>query len=113
MRGAKTKAEFAAQGEDAPTPWLTGRAYCLTFGGPMEGVSGTSKTGRTYWHHYCPNQRKMKYSAKTLRKDEIDLRLTMPRVVALPTAHSAATALATGAEVPDELPVPDEMASDM
>ena len=39
-RGAKTKAELAAQGENAPDYWLTGRAYCLTCGGPMEGVSG-------------------------------------------------------------------------
>lgn len=43
-RGAKTKAELAAQGEDASDYWLTGRAYCLACGGPMEGVSGTSKT---------------------------------------------------------------------
>ena len=74
-RGAKTKAELAAQGENAPDYWLTGRAYCLTCGGPMEGVSGTSKTGKTYRYYYCLNQRKKKYSAKTVRKDEIELRV--------------------------------------
>lgn len=74
-RGAKTKAELAAQGENAPDYWLTGRAYCLTCGGPMEGVSGTSKTGRTHRYYYCLNQRKKKCSAKTVRKDEIEVRI--------------------------------------
>lgn len=74
-REAKTKAELAAQGENAPDYWLTGRAYCLTCGGPMEGVSGTSKTGKTYRYYYCLNQRKKKYTAKTVRKDEIELRV--------------------------------------
>ncbi len=74
-RGAKTKAELAAQGADAPDYWLTGRAYCLTCGGSMEGVSGTSKTGKTYRYYYCLNQRKKKCSAKTVRKDEIEVRI--------------------------------------
>ena len=74
-RGAKTKAELAAQGENAPDYWLTGRAYCLTCGGPMEGVSGTSKTGKTHRYYYCLNQRKKKCSAKTVRKDEIEVRI--------------------------------------
>ena len=74
-RGAKTKAELAAQGENAPDYWLTGRAYCLTCGGPMEGVSGTSKTGKTYRYYYCLNQRKKKCLAKTVRKDEIEVRI--------------------------------------
>lgn len=74
-RGAKTKAELAAQGNDAPDYWLTGRAYCLTCGGPMEGVSGTLKTGKTYRYYYCLNQRKKKCSAKTVRKDEIEVRI--------------------------------------
>lgn len=73
--GAKTKAELATQGENAPDYWLTGRAYCLTCGGPMEGVSGTSKTGKTYRYYYCLNQRKKKCSAKTVRKDEIEVRI--------------------------------------
>ena len=73
--GAKTKAELAAQGEEAPVYWLTGRMYCLTCGESMEGMSGTSKTGRTYRYYYCLNQRKKKCSAKTLRKDEIETRV--------------------------------------
>ena len=39
------------------------------------GVSGTSKTGKTYRYYYCFNQRKKKCSAKTARKDEIELRI--------------------------------------
>ncbi|WP_455151439.1 recombinase family protein [Schaalia odontolytica] len=74
-RGAKTKAELAAQGVDAPDYWLTGRAYCLTCGGPMEGVSGTSKTGKTYRYYYCLNQRKKMCTAKAVRKDETELRV--------------------------------------
>lgn len=74
-RGAKTKAELAAQGEDAPDYWLTGRAYCLMCGGSMEGVSGTSKTGRKYRYYYCLNQRKKKCTAKTVRKNEIEARV--------------------------------------
>lgn len=74
-RGAKTKAELAAQGDDAPDYWLTGHAYCLTCGGPMEGVSGTSKTGRKYRYYYCLNQRKKQCTAKTVRKDEFEARV--------------------------------------
>ena len=72
--GTRTKAELAAQSEEAPVYWLTGRMYCLTCGESMEGVSGTSKTGQTY-RCYCLNQRNKKCSAKTLRKDEIETRV--------------------------------------
>lgn len=74
-RGAKTKAELAAQGDDAPDYWLTGHAYCLTCGAPMEGVSGTSKTGKKHRYYYCLAQRKKKCSAKPVRKDEIEARV--------------------------------------
>ena len=74
-RGAKTKAELSALGDDAPDYWLTGHAYCLTCGAPMEGVSGTSKTGKIYRYYYCLNQRKKKCSAKPVRKDEIEARV--------------------------------------
>lgn len=74
-RGAKTKAELSALGDDAPDYWLTGHAYCLTCGAPMEGVSGTSKTGKIHRYYYCLNQRKKKCSAKPVRKDEIEARV--------------------------------------
>ncbi len=74
-RGAKTKAELAAQGDEAPDYWLTGHAYCLSCGAPMEGVSGTSKTGKKHRYYYCLDQRKKKCSAKPVRKDEIEARV--------------------------------------
>ncbi len=74
-RGAKTKAELSALGDDAPDYWLTGRLFCERCGGPMEGVSGTSKTGRIYRYYYCLNQRKKACTAKSVRKDQIEDRV--------------------------------------
>lgn len=67
-RGAKPKAELAARRKEAPDYWLAGQAYCFACGGPMEGLSGTSKTGKTYRYYYCLNQRKKKCTAKTVRR---------------------------------------------
>ncbi len=41
----------------------------------MEGVSGTSQTGRKHRYYYCLNQRKKKCTAKSVRKDEIEERV--------------------------------------
>lgn len=41
----------------------------------MEGVSGTSKTGRKYRYYYCLNQRKKKCAAKAVRKADIEQRV--------------------------------------
>lgn len=41
----------------------------------MEGVSGTSKTGKKHRYYYCLAQRKKKCSAKPVRKDEIEPRV--------------------------------------
>ena len=38
---------------EAPRYWLTGKLYCGECGSTMQGVSGTSKTGRTYYYYYC------------------------------------------------------------
>ncbi|WP_392452444.1 recombinase family protein [Corynebacterium dentalis] len=74
-RGAKTKAELAALGDEAPDYWLTGKLFCERCGASMEGVSGTSETGRKYRYYYCLNQRKKKCIAKSVRKDEIEERV--------------------------------------
>ena len=74
-RGAKTKAELAAMGDEAPDYWLTGRLFCERCGASMEGVSGTSKTGRKYRYYYCQNQRKKKCAAKPVRKEAIEARV--------------------------------------
>ncbi|MDO5683614.1 MAG: recombinase family protein [Propionibacteriaceae bacterium] len=74
-RGAKTKAELAAMGDDAPDYWLTGKLFCERCGASMEGVSGTSKTGKKYRYYYCLNQRKKKCAAKPVGKDAIEARV--------------------------------------
>ena len=48
----KRKGSQRAHGMDdaeAPRYWLTGKLYCGECGSTMQGVSGTSKTGRTYY----------------------------------------------------------------
>lgn len=50
--------------------WLSGKLYCGLCGGPMQGVSGTSKTGTLYYYYSCLNYRKhtcaLKYQRKSL-----------------------------------------------
>lgn len=41
----------------------------------LEGVSGTSKTGRKYRYYYYRNQRKKKCDAKAVHKDETETRV--------------------------------------
>lgn len=57
---------------DAPRYWLTGKLCCAKCGSPMQGVSGTSKTGRTYYYYYCAAQRRHECDIKKLRKDVIE-----------------------------------------
>ena len=73
--GARTKAQLAAMGDDAPDYWLTGHLWCERCGAPMEGVSGTSKTGRKHRYYYCLNQRKKRCTAKPVRKDDLEARV--------------------------------------
>ena len=52
----KRKGSQRAHGMDeneAPRYWLTGKLYCGECGSTMQGVSGTSATGRTYYYYYC------------------------------------------------------------
>ncbi|MFT8330969.1 recombinase zinc beta ribbon domain-containing protein [Bifidobacterium psychraerophilum] len=76
-RGAKTKTELAAMSSEAPDYWLTAGWLRERCGAPMEGVSGTSKTGRKYRYYYCLNQRKKQCTAKPVRKDLIEDRVTL------------------------------------
>lgn len=62
-------------GDDAPDYWLTGHLWCERCGAPMEGVSGTSKTGRKHRYYYCLNQRKKRCTAKPVRKDDLEARV--------------------------------------
>lgn len=73
-RGAKTKAELAATGDDAPDYWLTGHLFCERCGGSMEGVSGTSKTGKTHRYYSCPKptQKEMRRQAHSRRQEMLE-----------------------------------------
>lgn len=58
--------------DGAPRYWLTGKLYCGECGETMQGVSGTSKTGRTYYYYYCSAQRKKLCTKKKVKKDWIE-----------------------------------------
>lgn len=50
----KRKGSQRARGmdeNDAPRYWLTGKVYCGKCGSTLQGVSGTSGTGRTYYYY--------------------------------------------------------------
>ncbi len=71
----KRKGSQRARGMDedgAPRYWLTGKLYCGECGETMQGVSGTSKTGRTYYYYYCSAQRKKLCAKKKVKKDWIE-----------------------------------------
>lgn len=57
---------------DAPRYWLSGKLYCGECGETMQGVSGTSKTGRTYYYYYCSAQRRKQCTKKKVKKDWIE-----------------------------------------
>lgn len=75
-RVARTKTQLSALGDDAPDYWLTGRMYCRECGASMQGVSGTSKTGKKHHYYYCSNQRKKKCSTRPVRKTQIEEKVT-------------------------------------
>ena len=59
-------------GSDAPRYWLTGKLYCGECGSTMQGVSGTSKTGRTYYYYYCSAQRRKECHLHKARKQDLE-----------------------------------------
>ena len=57
---------------EAPRYWLTGKLYCGECGSTMQGVSGTSKTGRTYYYYYCSAQRRKECHLHKARKQGLE-----------------------------------------
>ena len=57
---------------EAPRYWLTGKLYCGECGSTMQGVSGTSKTGRTYYYYYCSAQRRKECHLHKARKQDLE-----------------------------------------
>lgn len=68
--GAKTKEQL--EDYDGPRYWLTGKLFCEVCGGPMCGVSGTSKTGAKYYYYSCKNRRAKKCDKCIERKDWLE-----------------------------------------
>jgi site-specific DNA recombinase len=64
--GARHKA--GAQEQDALRYWLTGKLYCGECGGSMQGMSGTSKTGKKYYYA-CKEQRAKRCARKPVCKE--------------------------------------------
>ena len=62
---------------DSPRFWLSGKLYCGYCGDNMQGSSGTSKSGKTYYYYACNTQRnKRKHKEpcykKQIRKEELE-----------------------------------------
>ena len=71
----KRKGSQRAHGMDeneAPRYWLTGKLYCGECGSTMQGMSGTSATGRTYYYYYCSAQRRKECHLHKARKQDLE-----------------------------------------
>lgn len=53
-----------AKKDRSPRYWLTGKLFCGNCGQPMHGVSGTSKTKKTYYYYCCSSQHGKKGDGK-------------------------------------------------
>lgn len=69
-KGSQIAAELSDS--DAPRYWLTGKLYCGYCGESMQGVSGTSHTGKKHYYYYCSGQRKHQCEKSPVRKDIIE-----------------------------------------
>jgi len=55
-----------------PHFWLTGKLFCGECKESMQGVSGTSKSGRIHYYYVCKNHRGHKCKLKPVRKDFLE-----------------------------------------
>ena len=55
-----------------PRYWLTGKLFCGYCGNSMQGVSGTSKTGKKHYYYYCSGQRKHQCNKSPIRQDIVE-----------------------------------------
>lgn len=62
--------------DEAPRYWLGGKLFCGECGASMQGVSGTSKTGRKYYYYSCSNQRAKKCTKGSVRKEWLESLVT-------------------------------------
>lgn len=51
---------------------LSGKLFCGHCGSAMQGVSGTSKTGRAYYYYACPGKKKKTCEKKNVSRDWLE-----------------------------------------
>lgn len=75
-RKGSQRARGMDENEAPPRYWLTGKLHCAKCGSPMQGMSGTSKIGRTYYYYYyyyyCAAQRRHECDMVKLPKDMVE-----------------------------------------
>lgn len=59
-------------GDESPRYWLTGKLFCGECGSGMQGVSGTSHTGKKHYYYSCAEQRRHKCKKRPIKKDVIE-----------------------------------------
>ena len=55
-----------------PRFWLTGKLFCGECKESMQGVSGTSKSGKIHYYYVCKNHRKHKCKLRPVQKDFLE-----------------------------------------
>ena len=58
--------------ETEPRFWLTGKLFCGECKESMQGVSGTSKSGKIHYYYVCKNHRRHRCKLKPVRKEFIE-----------------------------------------
>ena len=71
-RGGKGTDREAVKNGSVADYWLSGAVFCGNCGAPLQGISGTSKSGRTHFYYACSNHRKKCCSLKNKRKDDLE-----------------------------------------
>ena len=70
-RGGKGAAKLVSEADIADY-WLSGHIYCGLCGETMQGIGGTSKSGKVFHYYSCKGHRKHKCSMPSQRKDLLE-----------------------------------------
>ena len=71
-RGGKGALRKLESNDTVSDYWLTNHIYCKECGGTMQGIAGTSKSGKLHYYYACKNHRKHKCKLKSQRKDLLE-----------------------------------------
>ena len=72
VKNKRTASQNADRGEEAPRYWLTGKLFCGYCEASMQGMSGTSKTGKIHYYYACKNSRAHKCKMRPVKKDVVE-----------------------------------------